>query len=87
MLVRQAHGRGRTADLGGRSRPVSVRVRTVGDGPISTEGGVAPGQVAEIIVALDGEPGRRGSGYRMGPTSVHVIKGAVSVRVAAAQRV
>ena len=35
---------------------MSVRVRTVGDGPISADGGVVPGQVAEIIVALDGEP-------------------------------
>ncbi len=44
-----------------------------------------PGQIAEVIVTLDGEPGRRGSGYRMGPTSVltaaHVIEGAVSIRV------
>jgi Trypsin-like peptidase domain len=64
---------------------VSVRVRTVGDGPFSADGGVVAGQVAEIIVALDGEPGRRGSGYRVGPTSVltaaHVVEGAVSVRV------
>jgi hypothetical protein len=44
---------------------VSVRVRTVG-GPISAEGGVVPGQVAKIIVALDGEPGWRVSGYRVG---------------------
>ena len=44
-----------------------------------------PGQIAEIIVALDGKPGRRGSGYRVGPgvvlTAAHVIDGAVSVRV------
>jgi hypothetical protein len=64
---------------------VSVRVRTVGDGPILADGGVVAGQVAEIIVALDGEPGRRGSGYRVGPTSVltaaHVIEGAVAVQV------
>jgi len=44
-----------------------------------------PEQVAEIIVTLDGETGRRGSGYRVGPTAVltaaHVIDGAVSVRV------
>jgi hypothetical protein len=66
---------------------VSVKVRTVGDGPISADSGVVPGQVAKIIVALDGEPGWWVSGYRVGPTSVHVIEGAVSVRVAAAQRV
>jgi hypothetical protein len=64
---------------------VSVRVRIVGDGPISAEGGAVAGQVAEIIAVLEGEPGRRGSGYRVGPTAVltaaHVIKGAVSVRV------
>jgi hypothetical protein len=43
------------------------------------------GQVAEIIVTLDGEPGRRGSGYRVGPgavlTAAHVIEGAAVVRV------
>lgn len=68
-----------------RNSPASVRVRTVGDGPIPAGRGIVPGQVAEIIVALDGGPGRRGSGYRVGPTSVltaaHVIEGAASVRV------
>ena len=68
-----------------RSMPASVRVRIVGDGPIPAGGGVAPGQVAEIIVALDDKPGRRGSGYRVGPdavlTAAHVIDGAVSIRV------
>ncbi len=67
-----------------RSRPASVRVRIVGDGPIPAGGGVMPGQIAEIIVALDGKPGRRGSGYRVGHTSVltaaRLIDGAVSVR-------
>ncbi|MGH3987577.1 MAG: trypsin-like peptidase domain-containing protein [Pseudonocardiaceae bacterium] len=47
--------------------------------------GVVAGQVAEIIITLDGEAGRRGSGYRVGPTSVltaaHVVEGAVSVQV------
>ncbi len=44
-----------------------------------------PGQVVEILVTLAGEPGRRGSGYRVGPTSVltaaHVVEGAAAVRV------
>lgn len=57
----------------------------MGDGTIPVGRGVVPRQVAEIIVTLDGEPGRRGSGYRVGPTSVltaaHVIEGAASVRV------
>ncbi|MGH3765698.1 MAG: hypothetical protein ACRDTX_11210 [Pseudonocardiaceae bacterium] len=43
------------------------------------------GQVAEIIVSLDGESGRRGSGYRVGSsvvlTAAHVVGSAVSVRV------
>ncbi|MGH3708777.1 MAG: trypsin-like peptidase domain-containing protein [Pseudonocardiaceae bacterium] len=47
--------------------------------------GVVPGQTPEIIVTLDGKTGRRGSGYRVGPTAVltaaHVIEGAVAVRV------
>ncbi|MDQ3765109.1 MAG: serine protease [Actinomycetota bacterium] len=47
--------------------------------------GIVPGQVAEIIVTLDEGPGRRGSGYRVGPTAVltaaHVIEGAASVLV------
>ena len=68
-----------------RSMPASVRVRIVGDRPIPAGGGVVPGQVAEIIVALDDEPRRRGSGYRVGPgavlTAAHVIDGAMSVRV------
>ena len=57
----------------------------MGGGPIPAGGGVASGQVAEIIVALDDKPGRRGSGYRVGPgavlTAAHLIDGAVSVRV------
>ncbi|MGH8883151.1 MAG: trypsin-like peptidase domain-containing protein, partial [Stackebrandtia sp.] len=57
----------------------------MGDEPIPVSRGVVPGHVAEIIVGLDREPGRRGSGYRVGPTSVltaaHVIEGAVAVRV------
>ena len=68
-----------------RSMPASVRVRIVGDRPIPAGGGVVPGQVAEIIVALDDEPRRRGSGYRVGPgavlTAAHVIDDAVSVQV------
>ena len=47
--------------------------------------GIEPAQVAEIIVALDGKRGRRGSGYRVAPgavlTAAHVIKDAVSVWV------
>ncbi|MEO7196698.1 MAG: trypsin-like peptidase domain-containing protein [Pseudonocardiaceae bacterium] len=46
---------------------------------------IESGQVAEIIVTLDGAQGRRGSGYRVGPTAVltaaHVVDAAVSVRV------
>jgi len=42
-------------------------------------------QVAEIIVALDGDPDGEARAYRVGSTSVltapHVIKGAMSVRV------
>jgi len=57
----------------------------MGDGPIPAGRGIVPGQVAEVIVALDGKPGRRGSGYRVGPeavlTAAHVIDGAVSVWV------
>ncbi|MGH3941864.1 MAG: hypothetical protein ACRDTG_25215 [Pseudonocardiaceae bacterium] len=49
----------------------------MGDGPVLASRGVVPGQVAEIIVTRDGGPGRRGSGYRVGLTSVltaaHVI--------------
>ena len=43
------------------------------------------GQVAEIIVTLDGGSGRRGSGYRVGLasvlTAVHVVESAVAVQV------
>jgi hypothetical protein len=53
--------------------------------PVLVHGGVVPGRVAEIIVTLDGEARRRGSGYRVGPaavlTAAHVLEGAVSVRV------
>ncbi|MGH3809270.1 MAG: trypsin-like peptidase domain-containing protein [Pseudonocardiaceae bacterium] len=55
------------------------------DRPVPAHRGVVPGQVAEIIVTLDGGAGRRGSGYRVGPTAVltaaHVVEGTVSVRV------
>jgi hypothetical protein len=57
----------------------------VGDGPIPAARGLVPGQLAEIIVIRDGEPGRRGSGYRVGPaavlTAAHVVEGAMSIRV------
>jgi hypothetical protein len=57
----------------------------VSDRPDPTPRGVVAGQVAEIIVTLDGGAGRRGSGYRVEPTTVltaaHVLDGAVSVRV------
>ncbi|MGH3929277.1 MAG: trypsin-like peptidase domain-containing protein [Pseudonocardiaceae bacterium] len=57
----------------------------MGDGSVPVGRGVVPGQVAEIIVALAGEPGRRGSGYRVGPgavlTAAHVVEGAAAVRV------
>jgi len=47
--------------------------------------GVVAGQVAEIIVAVDGAPGRRGSGYRVAPgavlTAAHVVEDAAAVRV------
>ncbi len=46
---------------------------------------MVPGQVAEIIVTVDGGLGRRGSGYRVGPsvvlTAAHVVEDAVAVRV------
>ncbi len=55
------------------------------DRPAPAHRGIVPRQVAEIIVTLDGVAGRRGSGYRVGPTAVltaaHVVEGAVSVRV------
>ncbi len=55
------------------------------DRPAPAHHGVVPGQVAEIIASLPGEAGRRGSGYRIGPTAVltaaHVVEDAVSVRV------
>lgn len=48
--------------------------------------GIESGQVAEIIVELDVEPGRRGSGYRVAPgavlTAAHVVQDAVSVGAA-----
>lgn len=57
----------------------------MGGGSIPTGHGLVAGQVAEIIVTLDGESGRRGSGYRVGPgavlTAAHVLDGAVAVRV------
>ncbi|MEU8175585.1 trypsin-like peptidase domain-containing protein [Microbispora hainanensis] len=47
--------------------------------------GVAAGQVAEIIVARHGEPGRRGSGYRVSSravlTAAHVVQDASAIRV------
>lgn len=47
--------------------------------------GIAPEQVAEVIVALESAPGRRGSGYRVGLntvlTAAHVVENAVSVQV------
>ncbi len=47
--------------------------------------GVVPGQIAEIIVSPPSGMGRRGSGYRVGPsailTAAHVVEGAASVRV------
>lgn len=53
--------------------------------PVLAHGVVMATQVAEIIITLEGEAGRRGSGYRVGPTAVltaaHVVEGAVSVRV------
>lgn len=53
--------------------------------PALARRGIVPEQVAEIIVTLDGETGRRGSGYRVGSTAVltaaHVVEGAVSVRM------
>jgi hypothetical protein len=46
---------------------------------------VVAGQVAEIIVAVEDAPGRRGSGYRVRPgavlTAAHVIADAAAVRV------
>ncbi|MGH3780150.1 MAG: trypsin-like peptidase domain-containing protein [Pseudonocardiaceae bacterium] len=55
------------------------------DGSAPTHRGVVSGQVAEIIVSLEGETWRRGSGYRVGPSAVltaaHVVDGAASVRV------
>ncbi len=57
----------------------------MGEGSIPAVRGLVPEQVAEIIVTLDGEPGRRGSGYRVGPgamlTAAHVVEGATLVRV------
>jgi hypothetical protein len=57
----------------------------VSNRPAPAHRGVVPGQVAEIIVALPGGVGRRGSGYRVGPSAVltaaHVVAGAASVRV------
>ncbi|MEV7346783.1 trypsin-like peptidase domain-containing protein [Streptomyces sp. NPDC093544] len=55
------------------------------DGPIPAGRGAVARQIAEVIVVLDGEPGRRGSGYRVGPSSVltaaHVVEDATTVRV------
>ncbi len=54
------------------------------DGPIPAGRGIVPGHIAEIIVALEDPPGRRGSGYRVGPgavlTAAHIVEGAASVR-------
>ncbi|MDQ2883785.1 MAG: hypothetical protein M3Y48_22180 [Actinomycetota bacterium] len=53
------------------------------DGSAPTHRGVVSGQVAEILVSLEGAAGRRGSGYRVGPsaalTAAHVVDGATSV--------
>ncbi len=64
---------------------MSDSVRSPGDGPVPAGRGVVAGQVAEIIVAVDDAPGRRGSGYRVGPgavlTAAHVVQDAAAVRV------
>jgi len=64
---------------------VSDSNRSPGDGPVPAGRGVVAGQVAEIIVAVDDAPGRRGSGYRVGPgavlTAAHVVQDAAAVRV------
>ncbi len=49
-------------------------------GSAPTHRGVVSGQVAEIIVSLDGKAGRRGSGYRVGPPVVAARFGRISDR-------
>ncbi|MGH3815902.1 MAG: trypsin-like peptidase domain-containing protein, partial [Pseudonocardiaceae bacterium] len=71
--------------ISGLERSTSVRFRTMGGRSVPAGHALVAGQVAEIIVTLDGRPGRRGSGYRVGRTAVltaaHVVEDAVAVRV------